>query len=74
MDGEILKLLYTAKDATGRELRLARLHDGCWGILLEGECRAVGWPRGDLAGATRACREMILQSGRLDSAGDGGSP
>jgi hypothetical protein len=60
MSEEFGKVLFTAQDQAGHDLWLVRLFDGRWGILVDGECVAVGWPAGQLYPATRAYREMIV--------------
>jgi hypothetical protein len=65
MDGNYGKVLFTALDAQGDEVWLVRLSDTRWGILVNGQVSAVGWPDGELAPATRAYRQMISLTAHL---------
>jgi hypothetical protein len=60
MDDELLKTVFTAHDPGGDDVRLVRFGDGQWGLLVNGQCSALGWPEGRLDAAARAYRERVL--------------
>jgi hypothetical protein len=60
MGDELLKTVFTARDPGGDDVRLVRFWDGQWGLLVNGQCSALGWPEGRLDAAARAYRERVL--------------
>lgn len=59
MSGEYLKVLYTAQNGTGQDIWLVHFSDGRWGIAVDGQCHALGWPEGQLEHAAKAYCEMV---------------
>jgi hypothetical protein len=57
--GEFARVLFTATDPEGRDVRLVRLRRGGWGIAVDGRCQVQTWANGELKAAVLEYRRQI---------------